>query len=76
MSQNTDSVGQTPIEDLKLSLRAYGFLKRTQIQVVADLLHYTEEDLSILDPDCASEVISALQEQLGMTLSTNEDSVL
>lgn len=76
MSQNTDALRQMPIEDLQLSLRAYGFLKRTQIQVVADLLHYTEEDLNLLDANCAAEIIAALQEQLGVTLPTDEDSIL
>ncbi len=76
MSQNTDALRQMPIEDLQLSLRAYGFLKRTQIQVVADLLHYTEEDLKLLDANCAAEIIAALQEQLGVTLPTDEDSIL
>lgn len=76
MSQNIDTLRQMPIEDLKLSLRAHGFLKRTQIHVVADLLHYTEEDLNLLDSDCAAEIITALQEQLGVTLSTSEDSIL
>lgn len=76
MSQNTDALKQMPIEDLKLSLRAYGFLKRTQIHMVADLLHYTEEDLNLLDSNCAAEIITVLQEKLGVTLPTGEDSIL
>ncbi|HEY9747063.1 MAG TPA: DNA-directed RNA polymerase subunit alpha C-terminal domain-containing protein [Allocoleopsis sp.] len=65
-----------PIEDLQLSMRAYGFLKRTQVHAIADLANYTEEDLRVLDPAAAEEVIAALQSHFGITLSDSDDQVV
>lgn len=55
------------LDDLQLSLQAYGFLRRTQIHSIADLLEYTQEDLFVLDRSCAEEILAALQ-RLGLTL--------
>lgn len=62
------SPAQTSIDRLDLSLRAYGALKRNQIQTIADLMNYTEEDLRILDAGSADEIITALQQHFGLTL--------
>ncbi|MEB3360428.1 MAG: DNA-directed RNA polymerase subunit alpha [Synechococcales bacterium] len=62
---------QIPIEELQLSVRAYNCLKRAQINSVADLLDYTQEDLLEIKnfgAKSAEEVIEALQERLGITL--------
>ncbi|MCY7321931.1 MAG: hypothetical protein LH660_09070 [Phormidesmis sp. CAN_BIN36] len=61
-----------PIEDLQLSMKALGSLKRTQIKTIADLMNYTEEDLKTLDPQSGEEVIQALQQRLGLTLPEND----
>jgi DNA-directed RNA polymerase subunit alpha len=71
-----NSLPQVPIEELQLSMRAYGFLKRTQIHAIADLADYTEEDLRVLDPTVAEEIIGALQSRLGITLSDAEDQIV
>ena len=62
---------QIPIEELQLSVRAYNCLKRAQINSVADLLDYTQEDLLEIKnfgAKSAEEVIEALQDRLGITL--------
>jgi DNA-directed RNA polymerase subunit alpha len=62
---------QIPIEELQLSVRAYNCLKRAQINTVADLLAYTQEDLLEIKnfgQKSAEEVIEALQRHLGITL--------
>jgi DNA-directed RNA polymerase subunit alpha len=71
-----NSLPQVPIEELQLSMRAYGFLKRTQIHAIADLADYTEEDLRVLDPTVAEEIIGALQSRLGITLSDADDQIV
>ena len=76
MSQDPNFLHQTSLDTLQLSMRAYGFLKRTQIHSIADLLNYTQEDLRILDPNCAEEVIAALHEHLGVDLPTEDDSLI
>ncbi|HIK56618.1 MAG TPA: DNA-directed RNA polymerase subunit alpha [Synechococcales cyanobacterium M55_K2018_004] len=66
-----DPHGQIPIEELQLSVRAYNCLKRAQINTVADLLDYTQEDLLEIKnfgAKSAEEVIEALQVRLGITL--------
>ncbi len=67
-----DALDRMPIEDLQLSIKALGSLKRTQIQTIGDLMNYTEEDLKILDPQSGEEVIQALQQRLGLTLPEND----
>ncbi|PSB21688.1 hypothetical protein C7B65_03670 [Phormidesmis priestleyi ULC007] len=67
-----DALDRRPIEDLQLSMKALGSLKRTQIQTIGDLMNYTEEDLKILDPQSGEEVIQALQQRLGLTLPEND----
>ncbi len=57
-----DALNLMPIEDLQLSMKALGSLKRTQIQTIADLMNYSEEDLKTLDPQSGEEVIQALQQ--------------
>lgn len=62
---------QIPIEELQLSVRAYNCLKRAQINSVADLLDYSQEDLLEIKnfgQKSAEEVIEALQHRLGITL--------
>ena len=62
---------QIPIEELQLSVRAYNCLKRAQINTVADLLVYTEEDLLEIKnfgQKSAEEVVEALKQRLGLTL--------
>ncbi len=63
---------QTPIEELQLSMKALGSLKRSQINTISDLLNYTQEDLEILDRDCADEIIQALEQKFGLTLPLND----
>lgn len=63
---------QIPIEELQLSVRAYNCLKRAQINTVADLLDYSQEDLLEIKnfgQKSAEEVIEALQKRLGITLA-------
>ena len=67
-----DALDRMPIEDLQLSIKALGSLKRTQIQTIGDLMNYTEEDLKVLDPQSGEEVIQALQQRLGLTLPEND----
>ncbi len=66
-----DPTSQIPIEELNLSVRAYNCLKRAQINTVADLLEYSQDDLLEIKnfgQKSAEEVIEALQERLGITL--------
>jgi DNA-directed RNA polymerase subunit alpha len=66
-----EPTSQIPIEELQLSVRAYNCLKRAQINSVADLLDYTQEDLLEIKnfgQKSAEEVIEALQKRLGITL--------
>ncbi len=66
-----DPTSQIPIEELNLSVRAYNCLKRAQINSVADLLDYSQEDLLEIKnfgQKSAEEVIEALQKRLGITL--------
>ena len=66
-----DPTSQIPIEELHLSVRAYNCLKRAQINSVADLLDYSQEDLLEIKnfgQKSAEEVIEALQQRLGITL--------
>jgi DNA-directed RNA polymerase subunit alpha len=66
-----DPTSQIPIEVLQLSVRAYNCLKRAQINSVADLLDYSQEDLLEIKnfgQKSAEEVIEALQRRLGITL--------
>lgn len=70
-SDDSDPTSQIPIEELQLSVRAYNCLKRAQINSVADLLDYTQEDLLEIKnfgQKSAEEVIEALQKRLGITL--------
>lgn len=70
-SEEEDPHNQIPIEELQLSVRAYNCLKRAQINTVADLLDYTQEDLLEIKnfgAKSAEEVIEALQNRLGITL--------
>lgn len=68
---DVDPVGQIPIEELQLSVRAYNCLKRAQINSVADLLEYSQEELLEIKnfgQKSAEEVIEALEKRLGITL--------
>ncbi len=69
--EDEDPTSQIPIEELQLSVRAYNCLKRAQINTVADLLDYSQEDLLEIKnfgQKSAEEVIEALQQRLGITL--------
>uniref|UniRef100_B8HMS8 DNA-directed RNA polymerase subunit alpha n=1 Tax=Cyanothece sp. (strain PCC 7425 / ATCC 29141) TaxID=395961 RepID=B8HMS8_CYAP4 len=70
-STEEDETNQIPIESLNLSVRAYNCLKRAQINTVADLLEYSQEDLLEIKnfgAKSAEEVIEALHKNLGITL--------
>lgn len=72
-----DPNNQIPIEELQLSVRAYNCLKRAQINSVADLLDYTQEDLLEIKnfgQKSAEEVVEALQQRLGITLPQEKSS--
>jgi len=72
-----DPNNQIPIEELQLSVRAYNCLKRAQINSVADLLDYSQEDLLEIKnfgQKSTEEVIEALQKRLGITLSQEKNS--
>ncbi|MGB2925618.1 MAG: DNA-directed RNA polymerase subunit alpha [Limnothrix sp.] len=69
--EDEDPTSQIPIEELQLSVRAYNCLKRAQINSVADLLDYSQEDLLEIKnfgQKSAEEVIEALKTRLGITL--------
>lgn len=73
----SDVEPQIPIEELQLSVRAYNCLKRAQINTVADLLAYTQEDLLEIKnfgQKSAEEVIEALQRHLGITLAAEKSA--
>ena len=72
-----DETKQIHIEELNLSVRAYNCLKRAQINTVADLLEYTQDDLLEIKnfgQKSAEEVIEALKRHLGLTLSESKAS--
>ena len=72
-----DESNQIPIEGLNLSVRAYNCLKRAQINSVADLLEFSQEDLLEIKnfgAKSAEEVIEALQTHLGITLPVEKTS--
>lgn len=76
-AEEEDPTNQIPIEELQLSVRAYNCLKRAQINSVADLLDYTQEDLLEIKnfgAKSAEEVIEALQTRLGITLPHEKPS--
>lgn len=69
--EEQDPVHAIPIEELQLSVRAYNCLKRAQINTVADLLEYSQEELLEIKnfgQKSAEEVIEALEKRLGITL--------
>ncbi|MBM0741730.1 DNA-directed RNA polymerase subunit alpha [Phormidium sp. CLA17] len=75
--EDNDPANQIPIEELQLSVRAYNCLKRAQINSVADLLDYTQEDLLEIKnfgQKSAEEVVEALQQRLGITLPQEKSS--
>lgn len=75
--EGDDPANQIPIEELQLSVRAYNCLKRAQINSVADLLDYTQEDLLEIKnfgQKSAEEVVEALQQRLGITLPQEKSS--
>lgn len=72
-----DPTAQIPIEELQLSVRAYNCLKRAQVNSVADLLDYTQEDLLEIKnfgQKSAEEVMDALKQHLGLTLTESKAS--
>ncbi|MBW4469534.1 MAG: DNA-directed RNA polymerase subunit alpha [Stenomitos rutilans HA7619-LM2] len=76
-SDEENPANQIPIEELQLSVRAYNCLKRAQINSVADLLDYSQEDLLEIKnfgQKSAEEVVEALQQRLGITLPQEKSS--
>ena len=72
-----DPTNHIPIEELQLSVRAYNCLKRAQVNSVADLLDFTQEDLLEIKnfgQKSAEEVIEALQQRLGITLPAEKSA--
>ncbi|NDJ15804.1 DNA-directed RNA polymerase subunit alpha C-terminal domain-containing protein [Myxacorys almedinensis] len=67
-----DTLDQISVETLDLSMKALGSLKRSQIHTIADLMNYTQEDLEILDKDCAEEIIVALNQKFDLILPLND----
>lgn len=72
MNRSNFSPDKIPVEELQLSLQALGFLKRMQINTLADLMNYTEEDLINLDQTCGQGVIDALRDRFGLHLPTDD----
>jgi DNA-directed RNA polymerase subunit alpha len=75
--EDNDPTNQIPIEELQLSVRAYNCLKRAQINSVADLLDYSQEDLLEIKnfgAKSAEEVVEALRQRLGITLPQEKSS--
>ncbi|WP_407887537.1 DNA-directed RNA polymerase subunit alpha C-terminal domain-containing protein, partial [Scytonema sp. NUACC26] len=71
IEEKDDLTAQTPIELLQLSVRAYNRLKQMQINTLADLLNYTQEDLLEIkdfDKKLVEEVAEALQSRFGISL--------
>ena len=76
-TDDENPANQIPIEELQLSVRAYNCLKRAQINSVADLLDYSQEDLLEIKnfgQKSAEEVVEALQQRLGITLPQEKSS--
>lgn len=72
-----DETKQIHIEELQLSVRAYNCLKRAQINTVADLLEYTQDELLEIKnfgQKSAEEVIEALKRHLGLTLTESKSA--
>lgn len=66
-----ETVGQISIEELQLSVRAYNCLKRAQINLVSDLLNYSNAELLEIKnfgQKSAEEVIEALYKRYGIRL--------
>ena len=71
-----NQIHQVLIEELQLSVRAYNCLKRAQINHIADLLDYSQEELLEIKnfgQKSAEEVIEALKEKLGINLPKEKD---
>ncbi len=69
--QEDNETKHVHIEELGLSVRAYNCLKRAQINTVADLLAYSQEELLEIKnfgQKSAEEVVEALRTRLGLTL--------
>nr|YP_009392743.1 RNA polymerase a-subunit [Bostrychia tenella]ARW61305.1 RNA polymerase a-subunit [Bostrychia tenella] len=65
-------MNQISIEELQLSVRAYNCLKRAQINSIADLLDYSQEELLEIKnfgQKSAEEVIEALKNKLNINLT-------
>lgn len=76
-TKEEDPANHIPIEELQLSVRAYNCLKRAQVNSVADLLDFTQEDLLEIKnfgQKSAEEVIEALQDRLGITLPVEKSA--
>lgn len=70
-SEDKEPTADIPIEELRLSPRVYNCLKRAQINTLADLLNYTQDDLLELKnfwKKSLEEVVEALQRRFGISL--------
>lgn len=79
MTQNesvaTNSLSDTPIEELELSVRSYNCLKRAGISTVKELTEKSEEDMMKvrnLGRKSLDEVIAKLEE-MGLSFKSSED---
>ncbi len=69
-------ISQISIEELQLSVRAYNCLKRVEINSIADLLNYSQEELMEIKnfgQKSANEVIQALREKLNIHLHKEKE---
>jgi len=74
--KSENQIHQILIEELQLSVRAYNCLKRAQINYVADLLDYSQEELLEIKnfgQKSAEEVIEALKDKLGINLPKEKE---
>ena len=70
-----DKLLETPIEELEFSVRSYNCLKRAGINVVADIVSKTEQDMikvRNLGKKSLDEVISKVKD-LGLEFKNKED---
>nr|QCI07046.1 RNA polymerase a-subunit [Haraldiophyllum bonnemaisonii] len=71
-------INQILIEELQLSVRAYNCLKRVQIDSIADLLDYSQEELLEIKnfgQKSAEEVIESLKDKLGINLNLTKEKL-
>lgn len=75
LAESKEKIGETPIEELELSVRSYNCLKRAGISTVSELCERTPEDMMRvrnLGRKSLDEVLAKLKE-LGLGLRTLDD---